>query len=842
MTALSSRRVWLTALAVLFVGCTHPSDPSKKSSGTADAGKSATDKSTADKNTADKNAVSKPDAAKPDAAETPTTDTPTTDTPTPTTDETTDETKTDETKSDETKSDEATPPKPAATEDEPKPDAAADDQPDEPAPADSESKPAVETDATAAIPADLPASTPEDAEPAEHEGDYTQWGTSPLKNNVSEATDLPTFWDPGKVDFKTGIRDAASMKNVKWAASLGSQTYANPIVVGGKVLIGTNNGNGYIKRYPSDVDLGCMIAFTEDKGEFLWQYSSEKLPTGKVHDWELLGICSTPIVEGDRAWFVDNRGEVVCVDTEGFYDNEDDGPVTDEWARLFDIAKSEDAATDAVAPLISGFKEGKLGDALREAATKLDIELPEQAEIQPGQTPNSWTFSAQVGDVKRNFRMRVEGPRLSVYWQTTTDDKHEADVVWRLDMMKDLGSSQHNAASCSGTIVGDLLFISTSNGVDAQHNNVPAPNAPSLICLEKATGKVVWTDNSPGVNILHGQWSSPAAAVLGGVPQVVYPCGDGWVRSFRADRGKDGKGELLWEFDCNPKDSLYEIRGLGTRNHIIATPVIYKGRVYIAVGEDPEHGDGVGHLWCIDPTKRGDVSADLAFTRDELSKPAGERMPIQIERLDDSRRMQAIDEAKGEVAVANPNSAVVWHYATYDVDGDGEIDDYLETMHRSLSTVAIKDDILYIADFSGIFHCLDAKTGKVYWTHDMLGACWGSPLIADGKVFIGDEDGDVYVFAHGKEKNWLNQHAEEETNPTVNMGSSVLGTPIIANNVLYIFNKNTLFAIKALQPDAQAAKDAVDAPQADAPQADAPAADATNADAATADSPAAAGQ
>jgi outer membrane protein assembly factor BamB len=657
--------------------------------------------------------------------------------------------------------------------------------------------------AAAEKPADLPPGLPvserDGPEPPQHEGDYTQWGTSPLKNNVSKATHLPTEWEVGKVDFKTGKRDEASMKNIKLAIPLGSQTYANPIVVGGKIIIGTNNGNGYLKRYAPDVDLGCMLAFTEDKGEFLWQYSAEKLPTGKVHDWEFLGICSTPIVEGDRAWFIDNRGDAVCVDTEGFHDDEDDGPVVAEWAKLLEIAKSEDPATDPVAALVSGFAENKLGEPIVEGLKKIDIALPEQLEIKAGDKPNTWTIATQVGETKRNIRLAIEGPRMNIYWQTTPADKREADVVWRLDMMKELGSSQHNAASCSGVIVGDLLFISTSNGVDAQHNNVPAPNAPSLVCLEKATGKVVWTDNSPGVNILHGQWSSPAAAVLGGVPQVIYPNGDGWIRSFRADRGKDGKGELLWEFDCNPKDSVYEIRGLGTRNHVIATPVIYKGLVYIAVGEDPEHGDGVGHLWCIDPTKRGDVSPDLAFTRDEMAKPAAERKPIHAGRLDDSRRLQTIDPANGEVAVANPNSAMVWHYASYDIDQNGEIDDFQETMHRSLSTVTIKDDILYTADFSGIVHCADAKTGKVYWTHDMLGACWGSCLIADGKVYIGDEDGDLYIFEHSKEKKWLNQHPEEETNPTINMGSSVLGTPIVANNVLYIYNKNTLFAIRKLE-------------------------------------------
>jgi outer membrane protein assembly factor BamB len=135
--------------------------------------------------------------------------------------------------------------------------------------------------------------------------------------------------------------------------------------------------------------------------------------------------------------------------------------------------------------------------------------------------------------------------------------------------------------------------------------------------------------------------------------------------------------------------------------------------------------------------------------------------------------MQTIDESQGEVAVPNPNSATVWHYDSYDVDGNGEIDEFMETMHRTLTTVAIKDDILYTADFSGIVHCLDAKTGKVYWTHDMLGACWGSPLVADGKVFIGDEDGDLYIFAHGKKKEWLNQSPEDENAPTTKQEHAV---------------------------------------------------------------------
>ncbi|MBX3438412.1 MAG: PQQ-binding-like beta-propeller repeat protein, partial [Planctomycetaceae bacterium] len=199
-------------------------------------------------------------------------------------------------------------------------------------------------------------------------------------------------------------------------------------------------------------------------------------------------------------------------------------------------------------------------------------------------------------------------------------------------------------------------------------------------------------------------------------------------------------------------------------------------KVYVAVGEDPEHGEGNGHLWCIDPlrsTSGADVSPTLALD------PSGNPLT--------QRRVQAVNEKAGETAVENPNSAVIWHYTGEDIDGNGKID-WEEEMHRSCGTVAIKDDILYICDFSGLVHCLDAQTGKPHWTYDMFAQSWGSPLIVDGKVFVGDEDGDVAIFEHSTEAN--------EPIREISMRNSVYSTPVVANGVLYIANKSTLFAIK----------------------------------------------
>lgn len=498
--------------------------------------------------------------------------------------------------------------------------------------------------------------------------DWPQWGGSYSRNNTPEGKDIPVKWDVN------------SGENILWSMPLGSETYGNPVVANGQVYIGTNNGNGYIKRYPSSVDLGCLLSFSEKDGKFLWQHSQEKLPTGRVHDWPHQGICCAPYVEGDRAWYVSSRGLVVCLDTQGFRDGENDSPVVDEKVT----------------------------------------------------------------------------------------EETEADVVWVLDMMKDLNVSQHNMCSCSVTCVGDLLFVITGNGVDESHITIPEERAPSFICVNRNSGEVLWTDNSPGANVLHGQWSSPAYGVFNGVAQVIVGGGDGYLYGFAAE-GKAGQAEMLWKFDCNPKDSIYLLGGRATRNHLIATPVVYDGLVYVGVGEDPEHGEGQGHLWCIDPNKRGDVSPTLVYNSKDPNTPIPHK------------RLQALVDKEGDFERENPNSAAVWHY----VGADPEV--FETTMHRTCGTVAIKNDLLFIADFSGLMHCLDAKTGKPHWTYDMFAASWASPLIVEDKVYIGDEDGDISIFKLSAEMEMVGEN---------NMGSSVYTTPVVANDTLYIANRNRLYAIK----------------------------------------------
>ena len=305
-----------------------------------------------------------------------------------------------------------------------------------------------------------------------------------------------------------GIVDSWSVekgkqKNIKWAARIGDNPYGGggPVIAGGRVFVGTNNGSNDAKN-PYDPaitgDKGILMCFRESDGKFLWQIVHDKNPA--EIDQAGTGVLSTPAVDGDRLYYVSNRCELICADVQG------------------------------------DTKTGK------------------------------------------------------------------GKIVWTLDMIKELkvypGGLSGSVPNSSPLVIGDLVYVLTSNGADSAMKEWN-PKAPTLIAVNKKTGKVAWSDNSPADKILDGQWSSPVAAEANGEMLVMYGAGDGGVYAFEAK-----KGELRWKFDCNPKSAIFKPGGGGNRNYIVATPVVADKKLYVAVGREPDGGDGIGHLWCIDITKK----------------------------------------------------------------------------------------------------------------------------------------------------------------------------------------------------------------------------------------------
>lgn len=182
-------------------------------------------------------------------------------------------------------------------------------------------------------------------------------------------------------------------------------------------------------------------------------------------------------------------------------------------------------------------------------------------------------------------------------------------------------------------------------------------------------------------------------------------------------------GKQLWKFNCNPQEEGKKKSKAG----IIASPVIHNNRVYIAIGRNPEYGASPGKLWALAPKGSGDLTGKIS----------------------------------------------VWMRGG---------DDFSFT----LSTVAVADGLVYAVDLNGIFVVLDEKDGKEVWQHDTFANVWSSPLVADGKVFLGTEEGDMLVFKQGREKKILHE---------VNMGDAIYTTPAVKDGTLFIATRSELFAI-----------------------------------------------
>ncbi|MFP6677713.1 MAG: PQQ-binding-like beta-propeller repeat protein, partial [Pirellulaceae bacterium] len=249
---------------------------------------------------------------------------------------------------------------------------------------------------------------------------------------------------------------------------------------------------------------------------------------------------------------------------------------------------------------------------------------------------------------------------------------------------------------------------------------------------------------------LHGQWGSAAIGIVNGKAQVYFPGGDGWLYAMDCETG-----DHVWKFDLNPKDSVWELGGAGSRNAIIATPVFYDNSVYLAVGQDPEHGEGVGHLYRIDATKTGDVSATLDEDGDGEGEP-------------------------------NPDSGMIWHYGGEDEDGSQTGREGSDIFRRTLSTVAVSNGIVYAADLSGRLHAVDNKTGTRLAEVDVLAGIWGSPLVVNGHLLLGDEDGDLAIYKAEKDLPLVRE---------VIFNSSIYSTATIVGNIMYVTDRSRLYAI-----------------------------------------------
>jgi outer membrane protein assembly factor BamB/HEAT repeat protein len=282
-----------------------------------------------------------------------------------------------------------------------------------------------------------------------------------------------------------------------------------------------------------------------------------------------------------------------------------------------------------------------------------------------------------------------DGENNGAYRQELFHGSDAADIIWELDLCR-LGVFPHEACNSDVLDIGDLLIVCTSNGQNEGHTRVPSPRAPSIVAVDKRSGNVVWSAIGPGEHVLHGQWCSPAAASVNGHTQVLFGGGDGWLRAYDAPSGRE-----VWRFDGNPKDSRWLPQpGVLSRSGIIASPVYAGGRVFVAMGEDPSHGDGPSLLHMVNPNGQGDIT----------------------------------------------DSGRIWS---------------CRQIGRVVGTPVVNDGLLYVGDLGGTVCCVDAATGELIWKHETNAAIWGCLALAGGRLYVGNVDGEMTVLRAGRQREVL---------------------------------------------------------------------------------------
>ena len=255
----------------------------------------------------------------------------------------------------------------------------------------------------------------------------------------------------------------------------------------------------------------------------------------------------------------------------------------------------------------------------------------------------------------------------------------DADVIWRYDMMEELGVLQHNMANSSPVMFENLIYVSTSNGQDESHVNVPSPKVAG-----DHRGRQ--DHRQAGVGGQLGRREDPARPVV--------------VAGGRQDRrhgaGRDRPGRRL---------------GARLRSEVRQEAVGVRPQPEgLGLAEDPQRGDQhAGH-----PRER----------RLHRQRPGSRAR---------RRRRPPLRHRSRPSAATSPRPARSGTTATS-----------AARSRPARSTTASCSTPTSAASCTRS----TSRPASRYWKHDMFAAIWGSPMVIDGKVYLGDEDGDVTV--HGR--------------------------------------------------------------------------------------------
>jgi outer membrane protein assembly factor BamB len=115
----------------------------------------------------------------------------------------------------------------------------------------------------------------------------------------------------------------------------------------------------------------------------------------------------------------------------------------------------------------------------------------------------------------------------------------------------------------------------------------------------------------------------------------------------------------------------------------------------------------------------------------------------------------------------------------------------------TMSSPLLVGEELYVVTDKGIATCLDARTGAVRWTERLGGNFSSSPLFADGRIYVGNRDGQTFVLRPGPEFALL---------ATNQLDGRIFATPAAVDRAIYLRTDEALYRIEKPAAPSQVAR------------------------------------
>jgi outer membrane protein assembly factor BamB len=382
--------------------------------------------------------------------------------------------------------------------------------------------------------------------------DWPQWCGTDGKNMVSPERGLPESFVPGEKRSKEASIDRATAKNVQWGVKVCDALYSSPSVAGGKIFIGGLEAHD-----------GVFTCLDAASGKILWRWKAPPREAPReINGFAIgireiphqLGVCSTAAIDGDRAYFVSNRFQVVALDVAGQPPGAEAGQARVAW--IYDMWDQLgvfpcDAANGS--PLVDGdllyvpTSNGVDRNTFRDPARERNRKIPAP------KAPNVIVLDKRTGRLVATDGLQIADQILHGQWSS-------------------LSRGQVDEADPAGhATFRNLLFFGAGDGrCYAFEPLASVPDQPVRL-------KTVWScDCIP--------------------PEYKPAAGVDWVTQYCL-------GDKRVHGALNKHDGAF----VGM-SEIIATPVFVDNRVYVAIGRDPAHGRGRGALHCLDATGHGDIT------------------------------------------------------------------------------------------------------------------------------------------------------------------------------------------------------------------------------------------